>query len=216
MFSKMHTLLLIGCAVAVLGAETSHVPFNITALSSRDGYSLLECWQLDAIPVEAMSAMNYALGDTTAATWSMIEPRTTVGEAWAPKVQCVPPPSPCIARHHTDNDDARLSMILDGLIRITSPAPDSRKDNSSAASMPLPDLLAVEADDGKRPESRVAYIMPGTLKSSVLIAADIKAASTIVGHYTEFPSDEPTVLVQIPFEGNKAPEHTVLYEGACL
>lgn len=58
--------------------------------------------------------------------------------------------------------------------------------------------------------------MPGTTKSSVLIAADLKSISTLAGHYTEFPSDEPTILVQIPFEGNKAPEHVVLYEGACV
>lgn len=58
--------------------------------------------------------------------------------------------------------------------------------------------------------------MPGTTKSSVLIAADLKSASTIAGHYTEFPSDEPTVLVQIPFEGDKAPEHVILHEGACV
>lgn len=107
-------------------------------------------------------------------------------------------------------------MILNGLIRITSPAPQPRKDNSSAGSMSLPELLAVKAEDGKRPETRVAYIMPGTLKSSVLIAADTKAVSTIAGHYTEFPSDEPTVLVQIPFKDNKAPEYTVLHEGACI
>ncbi|KAK5657914.1 hypothetical protein OQA88_2463 [Cercophora sp. LCS_1] len=198
MLSKLPVLVLAGWATSVLGVEASHIPFNITALSSRDGYSLLECWQLASIPVDAMQAMNYAIGETTAATWSRIEPRTTVGEAWAPKVQ--------------------LSMILNGLIRITSPTPLTRKDSSSNGSVPLPDPLAVEAEaEGrKRPESRVAYIMPGTLKSSVLIAADIKAASTIAGHFTEFPSDEPTVLVQIPFEGNKAPEHTVLYEGACI
>lgn len=57
--------------------------------------------------------------------------------------------------------------------------------------------------------------MPGTLQSSVLIAADLKAASVIRGHFTEFPSDEPTVLVQIPFEGNRVPVHRVLYEGPC-
>ena len=65
------------------------IPLNITAISSRNGYSVLECWQLATVPVEAMSAANYALGDTTAATWSVIEPRTTVGEAWAPAVQYV-------------------------------------------------------------------------------------------------------------------------------
>lgn len=69
----------------------------------------------------------------------------------------------------------------------------------------------------RRPETHVAYIMPGTLKSSVLIAADLKSMSTIAGHYTEFPSNtEPTILVQIPFEGDKAPEHTILHDGPCI
>jgi len=84
--------------------------------------------------------------------------------------------------------------------------------------MPLPNTGNIDTaeSDPNRPESKVAYIMPGTLKSSVLIAADMKAASTLVGHFTEFPSDEPTVLVQIPFEGDKAPEYVVLYDGACV
>jgi hypothetical protein len=59
------------------------------------------------------------------------------------------------------------------------------------------------------------YFMPGTLSSSVLIAADTKELSLIAGHYTEFPSDEPTVLVQAPFTDGKLPEHTVLHDGHC-
>lgn len=58
-------------------------------------------------------------------------------------------------------------------------------------------------------------MMPGTLRSSLLIAVDLKSASTIAGHFTEFPSDEPTVLIQVPFEGNEVPEHTILYSGSC-
>jgi hypothetical protein len=107
-------------------------------------------------------------------------------------------------------------MILNGLIRITSPAPAEGASKNSTGSMPLPNSEIVESGPGNRPESKVAYIMPGTLKSSVLIAADLKSASTLAGHFTEFPSDEPTVLVQVPFEGDKAPEHKVLYEGACV
>lgn len=57
--------------------------------------------------------------------------------------------------------------------------------------------------------------MPGTLKSSVLIAADTRATSYITGHYTEFPSNEPTVLIQVPFVDNLVPEHVVLHDGAC-
>jgi len=68
-------------------AENIGPPLNITALSSRDGYSVLECWQLSSVPVDYMSAVNYAVGNTTVATWSRIPPRTMIGEAWAPHVQ---------------------------------------------------------------------------------------------------------------------------------
>jgi hypothetical protein len=68
-------------------AESMAVSLNMTALSSRNGYSVLECWQLSSIPVDYMSAVNYAVGNTTTATWSRIEPRVTVGVAWAPHVQ---------------------------------------------------------------------------------------------------------------------------------
>ncbi|KAK3315718.1 hypothetical protein B0H66DRAFT_442767, partial [Apodospora peruviana] len=178
-------------------------PFNITALSSRDGYSVLECWQLASIPVDAMQAANYAVGNTTAAAWSRIEPRTHIGEAWAPHVQ--------------------LSIILNGLIRITSPAPDNGNsdpktvvnDSSMTSSVVDDQLPETVAQAPSRPETHMAYIMPGTTKSSVLIAADLKSVSTIAGHYTEFPSDEPTILVQIPFSGDKAPDHVILYDGPC-
>lgn len=78
----------------------------------------------------------------------------------------------------------------------------------------LPEIVA--ADNDIRPKTHMAYIMPGTTKSSVLIAADPKSVSTIAGHLTEFPSDEPTILVQIPFVGDKAPEHIVLHDGPCI
>ncbi|KAM7215891.1 hypothetical protein V8F06_008747 [Rhypophila decipiens] len=181
-------------ASLVLGLDDTgpaHSPLNVTAISSRDGYSVLQCWQLASIPIDAMQAANYPVGNTTVATWSRIEPKTHIGEAWAPRVQ--------------------LSVILNGLIRITSPAP---------ATDPATEAATNDHDKNakaKRPETHVAYIMPGTLKSSVVIAADLKSVSTIAGHYTEFPSNtEPTILVQIPFEGDKAPEHTILHDGPCV
>jgi hypothetical protein len=90
----------------------------------------------------------------------------------------------------------RLTVILNGLIRITTPymAPGT---NSSTFT------------------TSVAYLVPGTLSSSVLIAADLAATSTIAGHYTEFPGDEQTVLVQVPFLNNDIPAHTVLHHGSC-
>jgi hypothetical protein len=71
-------------------STTHNIPLNITALSSRGGYSVIECWQLEAEAVYARSATNWIVSEnTTQAELSIIEPRTTVGEAWAPAVQCV-------------------------------------------------------------------------------------------------------------------------------
>jgi hypothetical protein len=61
----------------------------------------------------------------------------------------------------------------------------------------------------------VAYMMPGAMRSSPLIVVDLRSASAIAGHFTEFPSDEPTVLIQVPFEGNKIPDHKILHSGSC-
>jgi hypothetical protein len=82
----VHFPVVLGLVVHAAATATP-LPLNMTAISSRGGYSVLECWQLASVPVDAMAAANYALGDTTAATWSQIQPRTTVGEAWAPTVQ---------------------------------------------------------------------------------------------------------------------------------
>lgn len=68
----------------------TNTPLNITALSSRGGYSVLECWQLETEAVSARSALNWIVSaNTTQAELSIIQPRTTVGEAWAPAVQYV-------------------------------------------------------------------------------------------------------------------------------
>ncbi|OIW34284.1 hypothetical protein CONLIGDRAFT_650842 [Coniochaeta ligniaria NRRL 30616] len=177
-------------AAVLTTANINTSSFAITALSSREGYSLLECWKLSSMPVEAMDAINFNIGSTTKATWSVIEPHTTVGEAWAPSVQ--------------------LSIILNGLIRITAPSPISS--NSSLAT--TPPLCPTNYTNSSQ-QTSVAYIMPGTIRSSVLIAADMKTTSYITGHYTEFPSNEPTVLIQIPFVDNLVPHHVVLHEGPC-
>lgn len=63
-------------------------PLRITTIASQDGYSVLECWQIETAPVEYMAALNYAIGGrTTNVKWSTLQPRTYVGEAWAPHVQ---------------------------------------------------------------------------------------------------------------------------------
>jgi hypothetical protein len=85
---RNNTLILgLGLLAGQAVADNTPPPLNITALSSRNGYSVIECWQLSSIPIDAMSAANYPIGNTTVATWSRIEPRTHIGEAWAPRVQ---------------------------------------------------------------------------------------------------------------------------------
>ncbi|KAK1449226.1 hypothetical protein CMEL01_08541 [Colletotrichum melonis] len=190
----MHIPSLVALGAVLTTVVKAFTPLNITALSTRDGYSVIECWQLTSVPVEARAALNYAVGgDLTRAEWSIIQPRTTVGEAWAPAVQ--------------------LTVILNGLIRITSPAPPR---NASQATPSLSPPGGSSGDEAStRPAQRTAYIQPGTVSSSLVIAADLKNASVHAGHFTEFPGDEPTVLVQVPFAGNAAPEHVVLGEGPC-
>lgn len=35
------------------------------------------------------------------------------------------------------------------------------------------------------------------------------------GHYTEYPSDKPSVALQIPFQDGVAPDHRVVNHGPC-
>lgn len=89
----------------------------------------------------------------------------------------------------------RLTGVLNGLIRITAPYTPPGTNSTIA--------------------TNVAYAMPGSVTSSFLIAADLNSMSTVAGHYTEFPSSDQTVLVQVPFLNNEVPAHSVLHDGAC-
>ena len=77
----------------------------------------------------------------------------------------------------------------------------------------LPDLPT--SGEAGMPGRVEAYFQPGTMASSMVIAADLKATSYVSGHWTEFPGNEPTVLMQTPFVGNQMPDHTVLHDGPC-
>lgn len=199
--------------MASIAQEQDHLPastpLNITALSSRGGYSVIECWQLNTEAVYARSALNWAVGgNATQAELSIIEPRTTVGQAWAGEVQyarllSLPREPGNLGRvygnglksKHNADMSVRLTGVLNGLIRVT--APFTPPGGNSTV------------------ETHVAHFMPGTVSSSFLIAADLASISTAAGHYTEFPSNEQTVLVQVPFLNNEVPAHSVLHDGAC-
>ncbi|KAL8715670.1 MAG: hypothetical protein Q9225_006329 [Loekoesia sp. 1 TL-2023] len=51
-------------------------------------------------------------------------------------------------------------------------------------------------------------------RNGLILAADIASVSTY-GHITKYPSNQVTVLLQIPLANNKVPDHTVLHEGPC-
>lgn len=115
LFKSVLTNVLSRVPMASIAQERDQSPtstlLNITALSSRGGYSVLECWQLQTEAVYARSALNWIVsGNTTQAELSIIEPRTTVGEAWAPAVQYVFPRCLCLLRLHVceRRDDVQL------------------------------------------------------------------------------------------------------------
>lgn len=88
MYQSILFFVLFRTSSLALAWDSPPPPLNITAISSREGYSVLQCWQLSSVPIDAMQAANYPVGGkTTQATWSRIEPNTHVGEAWAPHVQ---------------------------------------------------------------------------------------------------------------------------------
>ncbi|KAB5522041.1 hypothetical protein GE09DRAFT_1195193, partial [Coniochaeta sp. 2T2.1] len=179
-------------ATFIAEADTGPSKFTVTALTSRDGYSVFECWQLASLPVEAMSATNFEIGNTTKATWSIIEPRTTVGEAWAPAVQSIRLP------HASASSTISLTPFQQTLPDPQRPNPHHR---------PLPHILQLLSLN--RPGHDLIQRHETTRTSNV------RASSYIRGHYTEFPSDEPAVLVQVPFVGNRVPGHVILHDGAC-
>lgn len=57
-----------------------------------------------------------------------------------------------------------------------------------------------------------AWVLGGSRGSSLLIAADTEGE----GHVTQYPSDEVTVALQIPFEDGEVPAQIVLQSGACI
>jgi hypothetical protein len=53
------------------------------------------------------------------------------------------------------------------------------------------------------------YIVEGV--NSLIVAADTRGE----GHFTDYPSDKPSIALQIPFKDGKLPEHRVMSKGVC-
>lgn len=60
---------------------------NLTAISTSNGASVLECWALKSRPASFAAASNLYLGGVANATYSVIPPRTVVGLHNAPYVE---------------------------------------------------------------------------------------------------------------------------------
>ena len=53
------------------------------------------------------------------------------------------------------------------------------------------------------------YIVEGV--NALIVAADTRGE----GHFTEYPSDKPSIALQIPFKDGEVPEHGIVNEGVC-
>lgn len=53
------------------------------------------------------------------------------------------------------------------------------------------------------------YIMEGV--NNLMVANDVRSE----GHFTDYPSDKPSVALQIPFRDGQLPKHSVMHEGVC-
>jgi hypothetical protein len=84
----------------------------------------------------------------------------------------------------TDHSTPGLASCSLASVRITAPSPVSTQ------SLP-PQSCSETGANLPPPNERTAYMMPGTMTSSALIAADQNITSYARGHYTDFPTDEP-------------------------
>jgi hypothetical protein len=66
---------------------TDSARLNLTAISTSNGASVLECWALKSKPASFAGASNLYLGGIANATYSVIPPRTVVGLHNAPYVE---------------------------------------------------------------------------------------------------------------------------------
>jgi hypothetical protein len=85
----VQVVLLLGPALAQLNQTDTYL--NLTAISAREGESILECWEIGPILRSSVpgtsGASSMFLGDTTNATYTIIPPRFDGGLHTAPAAQ---------------------------------------------------------------------------------------------------------------------------------
>ncbi|OIW26340.1 hypothetical protein CONLIGDRAFT_683328 [Coniochaeta ligniaria NRRL 30616] len=160
----LQVAMLLGSALAQFNQTATYL--NLTAISARDGESILECWEVGPIIKSSVpgtsGASSLFFGETTNATYTIIPPRFDGGLHTAPAVQLV--------------------FFVAGLIHVSLP---NRTDE--------------------------AWVQGG--KYGLIIAADTANISTH-GHRTQYPGNEATVALQVPFASTGL-KYGVLHRGAC-
>ena len=91
---KLSLLASLISALALTAAQLSNITtpsLNLTAIATRNGSSVLECWQFPEFVTSATAgvagALTLFLGDTVNATYTVLPPRFNGGVHTAPSAQ---------------------------------------------------------------------------------------------------------------------------------
>lgn len=167
---------------------------NVTAISAINGVSVLECWDLTTPPRSFAGAANYDIGNFENAFVGVIAPRTWIGFAHAPSIQFVSLPK-TLQIIQKERPILMESNPVEILI-------------ANRFSLVISGLVHIRLPN----LTTEAWIQGG--KYGFIIAADTIEVSKL-GHITEFPGGDDTVIAQFPIAGGVVPEHVVLHEGPC-
>lgn len=90
--SSMNYSILMTSAMALFGSTLpttvlAQGGLNVSAISTANNASVLECWSLSAPSFAAARAINFPIGDSTGNFIGVLQPRTYIGQAWARQVR---------------------------------------------------------------------------------------------------------------------------------
>jgi len=163
---------------------------NITALTAKNNRSIFECWQIQpgfttSTQPGTAGASSLQLGGVSTISYSVLPPRFDAGLHNAPAFQYVRSPHPRRPRDYLFIDIEHERWV---------------SFLSGLAHITFPD------------SSDEAYVVGG--KDGFIFAADTSSVSA-KGHFTNYPSNQETRVLQIP-TGGTIPNHTVLHSGPCI
>ncbi|KAI9882690.1 MAG: hypothetical protein M1823_005566 [Watsoniomyces obsoletus] len=158
---------------------------TVTAITTVDGRAVLQCWRLRDAPITSSNAGTKGLPISPLGT--LAEP-TCFPAGTSPATQVVLPPRKRAKIHAAPS--VQFVLFYSGEAIVTLPDPDNESGRLSG-------------------RDNVAWFPGGP--NGMLIAADV----TGDGHYTDYPSDQPTYALQIPTLDGKVPLHEQVGTGPC-